>query len=428
MAAAGGPGRRGRALLAAFLVATVGIGAWYAVTLHVRTDLVSDEYYHVPAIRALAQGDWGPVRGLPVMPTYHWLASWLVRLWGPELWVIRLLNPLLGAITLLLFVAALRARSVNAGANDLLRLAWQPLLLPFWVFAYTEVGSLLGVVAALNFHCRRRYTAAAGGLLAACLFRQSSVAWVPLFAALGALDLWAAQSEHVAATRQNLRRFIVRRALPSLWAYGVLLVVAAAFFIVIGGLTTTFKPENQPRPNIAQVHGLVLTAALIWAPIWLVQFVDFWRRVYERALLRPAVCAAVFAAIGLLVLSYSNRNPWNMDLHFLRNWPLHAMTRCMETRYLSALVIVAAVPTFVCALRESPARRTLSLVWMFMLLYLFPHWLVDPRYYLVPFVLVDFYTPYTPAQARRLTIWYALLTLGVAAFILGRPGGWQGIW
>jgi hypothetical protein len=132
-------------------------------------------------------------------------------------------------------------------------------------------------------------------------------------------------------------------------------------------------------------------------------------------------------AIGVLELAFRNPHPWNLDLDYLRNWPLYWMTTHAVARYAAAIILVLFVPTLVQATWVSPARATLGLVWAFSVLFLLGHYLVDPRYYVVPFVLADFFTPLAAAPARRLTVWYLLLALAVGAFIVGQPGGWRGV-
>jgi len=103
------------------------------------------------------------------------------------------------------------------------------------------------------------------------------------------------------------------------------------------------------------------------------------------------------------------------------------MTTHTWVRYLVAVCLVLFVPTLVHSTHASPARGPLTLLWVFALLFLLGHYLIDPRYYVVPLVLADFLTPLPARSARHLVGWYLLLTLGVAAFIVTQPGGAQGI-
>ena len=381
--------------------------------------------------RSIKRNDWGPLRNLQMLPAYHLLASLVARVFGPELWVLRGFSAFLAVLAIVLFHAAARAYHADYGPYHLLRFAWNPLLLPLWVLVYTDMASLVGVLVALNFHVRRRYVVAAAGLLLACLIRQSNVIWVLFFLAWGVVE-WRQAHRSARRAAGDASRAVAGEVprtahLVALLPYGVLLLLAAGYSVLSGGLTETLREENRPHANVAQFYMFALTAALLWAPVWLPQLVQLWPRRVEPALVRPWVCAAVVTAIGVLELAFRNPHPWNLDLDYLRNWPLYWMTTHAAVRYAAAVVLVLFVPTLVQSTWVSPVRSVLGVLWACTALFLLGHYLVDPRYYVVPFVLADFFAPRAAVPARRLAAWYLLLTLAVGAFIVGQPGGWRGV-
>lgn len=402
----------------AVTMALAGPAAWFGLLAIARPELVADEVYHVPAVRALAQGDWGPVGALPMPPTYHLLAALPVRVLGGELWVIRGFNALLSGLTLIVFGKAAVRHDPHGATHRLLRLAWNPLLGPLWVLAYTDAAALFGVAFALAFYARKQHGWAAAGLLLACLVRQSNVLWPVLFAAWAVIEC---RDDRTAAARGRLRSLAA-----TIGPYGLALVVA----VICMAVTAFGQPplvENRPRFNPAQFYLFGLTAALLAAPVWLPALAAPWRRWFGQAIRRPWICAAAIAAVGLLELTFGNPHPWNADPDYLRNWPLLAMTRHLSVRYLAAVVLVAFVPTAVYLAWRSPRRTGLAAVVGVSLVFLAGHYLVDPRYYIVPVVLLDFWSMPTRPQARRLTVWYVLLSAALAAFIGLRPGGYSGV-
>jgi len=416
-----------RATRLALAAAVLTIIGWYFVVLWARPTFVADERYHVPVIHDLARGMWDSSRALPMPPTYHLLASLPVRVLGGELWVIRGFNTLLAVLAILVFHAAAKAYHPDYGPGHLLRFAWHPLLLPLWALVYTDVASLLALLVALAFHVRRRTALAAIALLAACLMRQSNVVWAAFFAAWRVMEVLRSVSSGV-RPQPWFARLDVRPAWRAAWPYVLVVLAGAAVFILRGATAPGSQAENRLHPNIAQLYVLGLSGALFWAPIWLADLRCFWSSSFKPALMRPSACAAVLAAIGALGLAFDNPHAWNANLEFVRNWPLYLMSRSLAARGVVALVIVACVAALVQATRLNPRRAILGLVWAFSLLYIVPHFLADPRYYVMTFVLVDFFTPYGPRQSRRLLAWYVLLTLGIGAFIVVQPHGWRGIW
>jgi len=422
-----GASRARRSERLALGVAILGLVAWYVVLNISRPELVADEVYHADVIRELAEGDWSATQALPMLPTFHLLASLPARVLGDSLWVLRGFNTALGIAGVLLLYAAGRAATGTSGPRQLLRFAWNPLLLPLWVLVYTDLAALVCVVAALNFHLRRRYPVAAIALVLACLIRQSSVVWVAMFAAWGVMELWPKHAGGADLLRGNAAA-VLRRALAVYWPYLAAFVVGCGLLVLTGRLAGHVSIENRPRLNPAQYYMFALTAALLWAPAWLAHFASLWPRLFEPAFLRPWLCAAAVAAVGVLELAFRNPHPWNVDLEYLRNWPLLAMMKYATARYLAAVCIVAFAATVVHMVWTSERRRTLGLIWVFTLLFLGGHYLVDPRYYVIPLVLLDFYTTFTPGRARGVTVWYLLITLALAGVMVIRPGGWSGVW
>jgi hypothetical protein len=117
--------------LLAFALGTASLAGWWALATHVRPGFVGDEYHHVPAIRGLAEGDWSAARTLPMPATFHWIAArvlslsggrgprgvqpdGLYALIGPDMPLLRAINPALGVLALLL----LAAERPRAGERD----------------------------------------------------------------------------------------------------------------------------------------------------------------------------------------------------------------------------------------------------------------------------------------------------------------------
>ncbi len=440
---------------AALLVIIAGLAAWYAVVVVTRPEIVGDEGFHLPVIQDLARGEWSALGRLPLPPTYHLLASVPARVWGATLPVVRGLNLVLAATTLVLYRDLVRQTRGACRADDLLRLAAQPFLFPLWVLAYTDVASLLAILGGLALHLRRRHVLAGGALLASVALRQSNVIWAAYFFALTVLEEWEdaagadrepdrgrsgrrAPESRAERPTQALRAQTVGRggrtagaaagrATRRGWPYLLVIFVTAVVLGLHGSPLVAFAVENQPRFNIAQLYVLGLSAGLIWLPVWLPQLGRGIARL-PRRMLRPMVCAGLLAAIGLADVLFHNPHVWNVDPNYIRNWPLTAMTDSAVARYgVGAALAAALVPLFQ-AVRANAARRRLLLTWAFGLLFVAPHYLVEPRYYIIAFVLLDLFADYPARTARWLSAWYLLLCAAIGAFIVVRPGGLIGIW
>ena len=480
---------RRRGVRIALVVALVGFVAWDLAFTILRPELVGDEHHHVPAIEAAARGDWKPAWELPMPPTYHWLAVWATRAVGPELWALRAFQTFWTLLAILLYHAAAKAYHSDYAGRDLLRFGWHPLLFAFGALVCTDLAALVAILIALNLHVRRRYVWAALALVAATVVRQSSVLWAGYFLIWALAEEWLRESpvtigrnEHhrdsddtekksddrsrriapgtrpTTASRseasadendslaQYLRhlltlcaalvsffhRWLRTAALTKLrsgaWTYLAVFLIGSVVVAFAGrGVLLAQAESNAPDFNPAVFYLFVIAAALLWLPIWLARLAEFLPRRFVPASMRIWRVALVVALIGVVAIEFRNPHPWNMDPEFPHNWPLYAMVMFGWARALLATVIVIFVITYALDAARSPARRMLALTWGFTLAFLLPHNLADLRYYIVPFMLIDFLTPRGPTEGRVLAAWHLILSLAIAGLLAFQLGGVKGM-
>lgn len=406
------------------LAGIVGVLAWYLLLLALRPGFFVDEGIHVPAVWNLLQGNAAALDRVPMLPTYHYFLAHVAGALGAELWTLRLPTVLLSWGTLLALGAALRSLNHAAPPERLLLLVAHPLLLPVCAVVYTDIPALLPLLVGLTLHCHRRYRAAALFLAISAAIRQSHIVWFGLFLLLALAECEGALPRSLC--RRARAGALLRAAGRSCWPYLCGLAIGAGL-LVWHGPATRLIIQNHPQFNPAQFFLLGLAAAVAWLPIWLPHVWQH-RRPLLRAALDPALCVLPFALAGMLALSFRNPHEWNMTPHFIHNWPLATMTLHAGTRFVAGAVIVVAGLALAHRTAAGPRARELALIWLVTVVFLIPHYFADPRYYLVPFLLVDLFSAYTPAETRRLAAWYLGLTLAIGTFMLLQPWGCNGFW
>jgi len=350
--------------------------------------------------------------------------------------------------TLFFLASAGRRRDGHEGEARVLMLAFLPIYFPYTCLIYTDAAAVLFIVGALWAQIHRRYRLSAIFLLAACLIRQSSVVWGGFLVAWNILE--ARRESHLGdrfdagrgsaplegepagvlagsrpdevgreepvatgpAARRGSHASWTGRLLPRIgWQLAVVVVVSLAL-AGTGGLLSQEVPENRPQPNLGNLYLISLLALLFWAPVWIG---------------RAAAWTTLLALVAvLLAWTYDNWHFWNQDPAFLRNVPLVLMQEHVPLRLVGAGVIILAAWLVTGFWRHQSSRAVLLLVGLFSFLFLLPRSLVEARYAIVPFLLADFFTGYGPVLRRRLTAWYAVLSLLVGGLILsGRIVLWQ---
>ena len=403
-----------------FWLASGGVVAWFVVYTLLKPEWVADEQRHFLVIQWFTEGQPLPAGFLPMLPVYHWVAAVVASIFGTSLVTVRAFNTLLAIACLAVVAATIRVRRPDSDGRELLLFAWNPLLFPYLVMAYTETASILALLAALYCHVRGRLLLSAGALLVACLLRQSSIVWVAFFAAWAVIETW--QRFPNAARRPWA---VLRQAGPRIWGHALLMVAATALFIANPSFSAGMAHANRAAVNVAQYYLFGLVVAILWAPLWIARLRRDWAARLAPALARGVVCAICVGAIGLLAVAFRNPHPWNGDPLYLRNWPLMWMLTSQPARFLVAIVLVLVAVLAAGWVRSRPRPAALALAGLCSILFITPHWLVDPRYYIVPTVFLNLLAGYEPGEVRRLVPWYLALTLALCSYIAvcGSPHG-----
>lgn len=407
-----------------------GVLVYYALLCLLKNERIADEDIHMPAIVGIARGDWTEARQLPMLPVYHWLASRTAPADAGQLALPRLVTVAFSLLTIVGFAALvhrMRRGAVTAQSSEadvILRCAWNPLWFPFTALVYTDVPTAALVVMSLWLHMRSAYMAGGLMLLMACLIRQTSIiwsAWLMLFE-------WVRLRTHDAANATLTSTQVLRVCLLRTWPYGLLLAAAALAAAYFGRLTFGRPEWNRLGFNPAQLYLSEICIVMMWFPLILAHFAAVWREIARSFLNRPLGIVALLGVYAFLVVNYRSTHGWNADLWYVRNWPLEAMAHSMGWRIAIVGVLVAALPVFAAIVLQQRNRDVLLLTFAIWLGFAATQELAEPRYYIIPTMLVNLFLEPGRKIGRVLTIWYALLSGAIAACTLSIGGLGGGVW
>jgi alpha-1,2-glucosyltransferase len=402
-----------RRLRFALAIAVLVLLDWYGVVCAVLPRAIGDERQYQPTICDLVLGDTRSLRIHSITPTWLVVCGQLATVVGTSITSLRGIAAAAGVSALLIMAGASWTRDPRTAPERFTCLALHPLLVQMWVLFYSDLPALAAILLAAWAAQARRHTWAALAALLAVLIRQSNLVWLAMFAVLAADAAWDAR----AAWSRRLGRALAA-ALP----YGVAMLVAAAL-IWCGWLRILPDPFNGPRFNRAQFYFFGLVAALVWLPVWLPALrraspVDLWPRA-----VRPLPCSAFVAGVALLVVAFANPHAGNVDYQWLRNRPLVALDQHVAVRIAAMIVLALFGITWALETWRSPQRRRRCIWLAASLLFLGPHFLVEPRYYMIPLILADVFAERSAQDWSRLVRWYGLLSAGIVAYTLLYPGG-----
>jgi alpha-1,2-glucosyltransferase len=393
------PSRPGAQVLGYLCLALALVGA---LLFCLQQNFRVDEPTHFDQIRRFFLGSYTLTPTLTNIPGYHALMAALCSLYGAtSVPIVRTLNAAFGAILIVVFALNLRAIHGGASLRRVTQFAFLPILFPYLFLVYTEVVSTLLVLLAVLATVRRRYVLAVLACGLGVLVRQPNIAWLllPLIANIRQHDRWPGVDD---------LKSLARRFWPAL-----LVVTAFAAFVVRNHGVALGQQDAHPSglvPRVGNLYFLLLVYCLVFAPLVLGRLGTSLRYAREHR----AAALAIAAAFVVYLLAFENTHPYNNERedYYLHNYLL--MTLAGST--LRKVVFFVPMALALLDLIAAPGfRRQRAAILLVTALTLLPSWLIEQRYYIIPFALLMLFRD---EESPRLESVGALYAIGISAWLL----------
>lgn len=373
----------GRALLGSLLVLrSIAFLAFVALVMAVcflyvmPTPLMIDEQLHYEQIRRFMSGELIPAIGITAVPGYHYmmaLMAGLTGLDGPN--DIRFFSLLFSFSSVVMF--GLLSQKLS-GERDYVRrcqFLFLPILFPFFSLVYTDVCSLFFVLLSL-YLCERGSPGLSGlTAIAATAVRQNNIIWLGfsfLRSIEGRLPQLMDRKQLVVLARES-------------WIFFLGLALFIGFWILNRGLALG---DRASHPSFSFHSGNVFFFLFLLFVLFLPLNLRNWPAIVQLVKRHPLAVPAFGGLFAILFwTTFRVSHPYNlMGLSFfLRNWLLDLFTSSVSMRAVfGACGFYAALSLAVTPLH----RRAYYLIYPLTLVYLSASWLVEPRYDMIPFVLI----------------------------------------
>ncbi|KAL1749109.1 glycosyltransferase family 59 protein [Schizophyllum fasciatum] len=406
------------ALYAAFCAAAVSV--LKEVNKHV-TEPYMDEPFHVPQAQAYCAGNfsyWDPKITTP--PGLYIISVILKRFFLVKCSLATLrLTPLLALLILPLALTRLLSYQRRVRPPPLLSpsaaavvLAAHPLVFFYGFLYYTDVPSLLAVVTTIVLAQEERHWLAALVGAISCTFRQTNIVWVLYAFAASQVAYLRYRREGVRLYDPPLRKasfgdipwsaFSLASILPDILStyipYALVLAGFAGFLVWNGGIVLGDKSNHTPALHIPQLYYLIACAtAFCWPALLRIVSrplslpAQVWRKMFGGKL-RAACTVSLCAVVGVTIGRYTIHHPFLLADN--RHYTFYLWRRVIlvhpAVKYLLAPVYVAAGWAWWIAVGASFDNSLLQalLIPLAAAPTLLPAPLLEPRYFVVPVVLM----------------------------------------
>jgi alpha-1,2-glucosyltransferase len=366
----------------------------------------SDEIHHYRQIRGFCDGDLTLNPRITTIPGYHVVSAAVGRMTGDcSAEQMRLVNAVIGALSVAAFFAAVRAAGSQVPIARTLQYFFLPILLPYHFLIYADSISLLADLVTMALLLRGRFALAglAGSL--AILVRQTNVVWLVLVCAVAlaeAPEVW----DEPRPLEAGLRRT---------WTALLGLVGFAGFVVWNGGIAVGGRGAFAAGLHTGNVFLFLALYFVLFLPANLFALRRRWERLGDKLL-----WALVLGVYLVFLGTFRVDHPFNKFEGFLRNEMLSAVATNLALKHVFFVFAAGGLASlYVTRLR----RPALYLVYPLALATLLPLRLIEHRYGLAAFVLLLVCREDDPPRVEAAGVGLSMLLAGVLLYGLAR-----GLW
>jgi len=400
-------------LLNASILIMICLACLVGMTVIMPLELIADEVVHVLQVMLFLAGQYylGPITTVP--PGYHTIITGIsTALDIHYLTGFRIIHSVLSLSAVGFAWWYWQLTRPSYPLIQSLQLLATPLLWPFYWTMYADLTSAAIVITGLLLTQQRKYGwAAAIGLLSLC-FRQHNVFWIVLNLVL-ALDqegfLSSLYKELTSPLKKKwgLIRDLFINAFRSTWVFLIPLFAFIIFVILNHGIAVGDR-TNQTFGGLypIQLFGFVLVLWILLLPLHIANLPKIIRLLLNKPVWIPAL--AILLLVFLFTYTISHPHNFRSD-YFLRNWFLYQVKDMFKYQLYAYLAIAWSL----LSLAVTPFRQKTQ-YWLYPIstLALLPVWLIEQRYYIVPFILfMLFRVPQARGIEIVILIWSILLSI-----------------
>jgi len=335
--------------------------------------LRADERIHYDQIINFSHGKFTLSPYIAQIPGYHYFMAGVATAFNLTGKRVRSISFIISVFTVLLFFfTARKVAYKNRFANTLL-FSLMPILFPFFFLIYTDVMSLFFVLLAFYLMLNEKYTLTGISGIISCLIRQDNIVWLGF---IFAYILW--KNYEFKINRKNLLQIA-----KELWVYLLGFSAFLVFVITNKGFAIADKQVNPAFSfHLGNVYFMLFLFFFLFLPYNISKFKEIAECVRKNRL-TPLYGGAFFITY---ILTFINNHPFNIQWtdYFLRHWILVTFS---SNIFLKSLFFI---PVFYSVFSLFVTRFYNKYYWFiypFTLLYVTPHWLIEQRYYIIPFSL-----------------------------------------
>lgn len=357
------------------------------------TPLQVDEKDYYPQIIRFASGDYTVDPNISALPTYHAIQASLSKITGiTDIAFFRFINVLFAIMAIAMFMRADKVLSNDDSLVKTLQFAFLPFIFPYFLLIYTDVLSMMLMLTAFCFLVKKNYQWCGVFSIMGCMVRQNNIMWLGMFLVLSYLE----------ANPNGITTKKIVEHLKKYWSFATGIMLFIIFVILNKGIAVGDKSMHPPFSiQLGNVYFFLFLHFILFLPLHISNTKNIFRFIsrHKIALLGVVLFYAVF------MFTFHNTHPYNTqwENYFLRN-RLLLLFSCTNVHKTIFFLPVCYTVLSLCV---TPLKnKYFWLMYATAFLFLIPSWLIEQRYYMIPFA-------FFLLMKKEDKKWMEVVTLGI---------------
>ncbi|MDO8508965.1 MAG: hypothetical protein Q7S27_04745 [Nanoarchaeota archaeon] len=368
-------------------------------------NLFVDEEVHYLQIKRFMSGDRGVYDIITVIPGYHYFLSVIGKTFDfYSEGQIRLVNATIGFISIFVFLLLTFKIEGKRGWRKGLEYAFFPILFPFFFLIYTDVLSLLLVMAMVYFTLIKRYSIAAIFGILSFFVRQNNVVWMGF-----ALFLVYFQRNGM-----KIKFSGIGETIKNCWVFILGLAISVLFFIYNGGFSAGDKAMHEGGIFLGNIFFFLF---LFFFLFFFLNISNIFR-IKEFTRKNKWIWILLIGIFIIYMKFFVVDHPYNFlgKDYFLRNIILQEFISGIWIKACLFIPIAYSILSL-CVIKLK--KKEFYLIYLFSFISLLPMWLIEQRYYLIPFTLFILFKEESKNWVERATIGIYFIASIVIFYLIG---------
>lgn len=362
----------------------------FLFTLIPHNELFVDENPHYEQIINFIQGDFNLNPDLTTIPGFHIIYYVLSSIFGiSSIIFFRIISFLISILTIYIFYLLLVEIKSTDKNNKIIQFIFMPILFMFFFLIYTDVMSLLFVLTSLLFAFKNKINLSSFFGLLSILIRQNNIMWLLFIFIFVLLRNEFSFLEKRKSFKQKvitLIEFIKLNYLKLFKKYFLFILTGILFIIFVIINQGVALGDKEAHPTFSLHTGNIFFMLFLFFIIFLptiIQHLNYFFKDFKNNYFK-------FISIGLLIfiiyiLTFINNHPYNIDWgdYFIRNRILIYFTSTLFLKTIFFIPILISIYS----LSKMKFYFNKYLIFLISIIYLLPSWLIEQRYYIIPFTM-----------------------------------------